>query len=100
MTFSERELREIRGPRISLMFQDPFTMLNPLLKCGVHIEEVLPRTPELRASRQRMSEVQRRLAEVGITDEDVAHRLAFQLSGGMCASASRWPRPWPDTLSC
>jgi peptide/nickel transport system ATP-binding protein len=84
MTLSERELREIRGRRISLMFQDPFTMLNPLLKCGVHIEEVLPRTPELRASWQRMSEVQRRLAEVGITDEDVAHRLPFQLSGGMC----------------
>ena len=31
-----------------------------------------------------MAEVQRRLAEVGITDEDVAHRLPFQLSGGMC----------------
>src|SRR5262249_18584449 len=50
----------------------------------VHIEEVLPKAPELRSGRQRMAEVQRRLAEVGITDEDVAHRLPFQLSGGMC----------------
>jgi peptide/nickel transport system ATP-binding protein len=83
MTLTERELRDIRGSRISLLFQDPFTMLNPLLRCGMHIEEVLPRTPDLRSGRQRMAEVQRRLAEVGITDEDVAHRLPFQLSGGM-----------------
>jgi peptide/nickel transport system ATP-binding protein len=83
MALSERAVREIRGSRISLLFQDPFTMLNPLLKCGMHIEEVLPRTPELRSRGQRMTEVQRRLAEVGITDEDVAHRLPFQLSGGM-----------------
>jgi peptide/nickel transport system ATP-binding protein len=83
LALTERELREIRGSRISLLFQDPFTMLNPLLKCGMHIEEVLPRTPVLRTGRQRMAEVQRRLAEVGITDADVAHRLPFQLSGGM-----------------
>jgi peptide/nickel transport system ATP-binding protein len=83
LALTERELREIRGSRISLLFQDPFTMLNPLLKCGMHIKEVLPRTPDLRSGRQRMPEVQRRLAEVGITDEDVAHRLPFQLSGGM-----------------
>jgi peptide/nickel transport system ATP-binding protein len=84
MALGERDLRQIRGSRISLMFQDPFTMLNPLLKCGAHIEEVLPQTAELRSGRQRTAEVQRRLAEVGITDEDVAHRLPFQLSGGMC----------------
>jgi ABC-type microcin C transport system duplicated ATPase subunit YejF len=37
LALTERELREIRGSRISLLFQDPFTMLNPLLKCGMHI---------------------------------------------------------------
>jgi len=83
MVLTERELREIRGARISLLFQDPFTMLNPLLKCGMHIEEVLPRTRDLRSRGHRTAEVRRRLAEVGITDEDVAHRLPFQLSGGM-----------------
>ena len=38
----------------------------------------LPRAPHADA------EVKRRLAEVGIADEDVAHRMPFQLSGGMC----------------
>ena len=43
------------------------------------------RPARIRRSRAaRAAEVQRRLAEVGIADEDVAHRMPFQLSGGMC----------------
>ncbi|MGH6916134.1 MAG: ATP-binding cassette domain-containing protein, partial [Geminicoccaceae bacterium] len=38
MANSEATLRKIRGWQIALMFQDPFTMLNPLLRCGAHIE--------------------------------------------------------------
>ena len=40
--------------------------------------------PEFPRRAARAAEVQRRLAEVGITDEDVPHRMPFQLSGGMC----------------
>jgi peptide/nickel transport system ATP-binding protein len=79
LRLSETELHRIRGARISLMFQDPYTMLNPLLKCGGHIEEMLPEG----LHRDRAAEVQRRLSEVGIVDPDVARRLPFQLSGGM-----------------
>ena len=84
MRLRETELRGIRGTAISLMFQDPFTMLNPLLKCGRHIEEVLQQNKRPGSRRGRLEEVQRRLSEVGITDPDVARRFPFQLSGGMC----------------
>ncbi len=84
MRLREAELRGIRGTAISLMFQDPFTMLNPLLKCGRHIEEVLQQNKRQRSRRGRLEEVQRRLSEVGIADPDVARRFPFQLSGGMC----------------
>ena len=84
LTLPETELQQIRGSRIALMFQDPFTMLNPLLKCGKHIEEVLPERARRGSRRDRAAEVQRRLNEVGIVDPDVARRLPFQLSGGMC----------------
>ena len=84
MRLREAELRRIRGRAISLMFQDPFTMLNPLLKCGRHIEEVLEQNRLQGSRRGRSAEVQRRLSEVGITDPDVARRFPFQLSGGMC----------------
>ncbi|QIG46293.1 ABC transporter ATP-binding protein [Nordella sp. HKS 07] len=83
-TLPEQSMRLIRGNRISLMLQDPFAMMNPLLKCGAHIEEMLRDRREFSSPAARAEEVRRRLAEVGITDADVAHRMPFQLSGGMC----------------
>src|SRR5215471_9283790 len=38
---AERDMRALRGRRISMLLQDPFTMMNPLMKCGKHIEEML-----------------------------------------------------------
>jgi peptide/nickel transport system ATP-binding protein len=80
----EREMQLLRGRKISMMFQDPFTILNPLKRSGQHITEILgapyggnPSTSS------RHAEMLRRLAEVDITDPDVADRLPFQLSGGM-----------------
>jgi peptide/nickel transport system ATP-binding protein len=78
MTLTERDMRALRGREISLMFQDPFTMLNPLLRCAEHIEEMLA----LPRERARADTV-RRLAEVGIDDALVGRRYPFQLSGGM-----------------
>ena len=81
MAAPEAALRQIRGSRIALMFQDPFTMLNPLLRCGAHIEEMLDRAA-FGTRRARAAEVERRLDEVGIAAQ-VAQRFPFQLSGGM-----------------
>ncbi len=78
----ERELLRLRGSEIGLILQDPFTMLNPLLRCGRHITEVLERFGGGGVSRRtRQAEATRRLAEVGIAD--VADRYPFELSGGM-----------------
>ncbi len=83
LALPEQEMRLMLGNRISLVLQDPFTMMNPLLKCGRHIEEMIAET-EFFSSAARAGEVERRLREVGIADPDVAHRMPFQLSGGMC----------------
>jgi len=80
----ERALRAIRGSRISLLLQDPFTMLNPLQTVGVHIAESL-RGPRDRARTER--EIARRLEEVGL-DAAVARRHPFELSGGMAQRAA------------
>ena len=80
----ESQMQRLRGRRIALILQDPFTMMNPLMRAGAHIEEMLARRPEFAGRAPRSQEMRRRLAEVGITDEDVAHRMPFQLSGGMC----------------
>lgn len=78
---SEQALRAVRGPRISLLLQDPFSMLNPLQTAGTHVEESLP-AGRFGTRRERRAEIGRRLAEVGL-DPDVAGRYPFELSGGM-----------------
>lgn len=83
LTLPEREMRQLRGRRLSMMLQDPFTMLNPLMKSGLHIAEMLRDRPEFRDRAAMKAEVARRLGEVGITDPDVGERMPFQLSGGM-----------------
>jgi peptide/nickel transport system ATP-binding protein len=83
MAMGEGELQRLRGRRISLLLQDPFTMMNPLMRSGGHIEEMLRQRAEFAGRAARAAEVRRRLREVGIQDEDVAHRMPFQLSGGM-----------------
>jgi peptide/nickel transport system ATP-binding protein len=81
---SQRQLARVRGSEIGMVFQDPFTMLNPLMRCGEHITELLRDGDGRRLGRKaRRAEAARRLAEVGISDPAVAEAYPFQLSGGM-----------------
>jgi peptide/nickel transport system ATP-binding protein len=83
LTLSEEEMRRIRGREIAMIFQEPMTSLNPVLKIGLQIME--PLTIHLKmddkAAHERAIEL---LTLVGITDP--ASRLnqyPHQLSGGM-----------------
>ncbi|MGN6187515.1 MAG: dipeptide ABC transporter ATP-binding protein [Conexibacter sp.] len=78
---AESELRQLRGREIAMVLQDPFTMLNPLMRAGQHIAESLDGTARTRT--EKAAEVARRLGEVGIGEPSVARRYPFQLSGGM-----------------
>ncbi len=83
LTASENQLRGIRGKRISMIFQDPMTSLNPYMRISDQITEPL----ELHESIKGKAALTRAidaLAEVGIPDpEKRIHSYPHEFSGGM-----------------
>lgn len=80
---SEEEMNGIRGLQISMIFQDPLSALNPLMRIGEQIEEGLIYHTNLTAE-QRQARVLELLSQVGIKNpERVARQFPHQLSGGM-----------------
>jgi peptide/nickel transport system ATP-binding protein len=79
----EAELRQIRGRRIGMVFQEPMTSLNPLFTIGYQLGEVLATHLGLTgaAGRARVIEL---LGEVGISaPRERAAAFPYQLSGGL-----------------
>ena len=81
LTMSERQLREVRGARITMVFQEPMTSLNPLHDIERQIAEILVlHGARGRAVRPRVVEL---LKEVGIPEpEGRLGAFPHQLSGG------------------
>jgi ABC-type dipeptide/oligopeptide/nickel transport system ATPase component len=83
LTLSEREMREVRGAGISLIFQEPMTALNPVMRVGDQIAEAL-----VCHGVAGWTEARRRAAELldAVRIPDAARRVRdypHQLSGGM-----------------
>jgi peptide/nickel transport system ATP-binding protein len=79
---SEREMETFRGRRISMVFQDPSTSLNPTLSLGTQLAEVLVRHRGL-TRQQAWKEGEERLAHVGLkTPAQMMHRMPHEASGG------------------
>src|SRR3954468_9121938 len=80
---SERELREIRGKDVSVVFQEPMTSLNPSFTVGFQIAEVLRRHENLSRSAARTRAIEL-LELVGIpAPARRVREYPHQLSGGM-----------------
>jgi peptide/nickel transport system ATP-binding protein len=83
LALPETRMRDVRGRRAAMIFQEPATSLNPVLTVGTQIAEVLARHAGIRGAAARARAVEL-LDAVGIADS--AQRVddyAFQLSGGM-----------------
>jgi peptide/nickel transport system ATP-binding protein len=75
-------LRQLRGARMSMIFQEPMTALNPVMTCGEQIDEVLvEHTPLDAAARRR--KILETIGEVALPDPERMYRsYPHQLSGG------------------
>lgn len=81
---SEREMRDIRGREISMIFQNPRAALNPIRRVGHQVEDVLIRHAQ--ATRQdAKAKAIAALEAVKINDAAARYEAyPFELSGGMC----------------
>ena len=83
LDLSYEEMRDYRGKDISMIFQEPMTSLNPVLKISVHMNEVLMRHLGLIFVEATKKSVDM-LRAVGIPDpEDRINEYPHQFSGGM-----------------
>ncbi len=80
---SEKQMRPLRGRDIAMVFQDPMTSLNPVLRIGEQVEETIKAHREIdtAGARARATEL---LRLVGIADpERQLERYPHEFSGGM-----------------
>jgi len=80
---SEKEMEDIRGHKISMVFQDPLTSLDPIVRVGDQIVEAIRAHTDMNPKKAWEKAV-KILSEVGIPDAEIrARQYPFQLSGGM-----------------
>lgn len=81
LKLSEKEMQRIRGNKVSMIFQDPMTALNPVMRVGEQIAEVIRQHNSItkKESLERAAEM---LEMVGIS-RDRMMEYPHQFSGGM-----------------
>jgi len=83
LKLSDDEIRQVRGNKMAMIFQDPMTSLNPVLTVGLQIREILEQHIGMNKSesRKRSAEL---LKMVGIPEaERLLGNYPYQFSGGM-----------------
>ena len=82
LTKSDAELRDLRGERMAMIFQEPMTALNPVMKVGDQIAEMLEIHTAMSAA-ERAARVLEVMQDVNLPDAaQMMHSYPHQLSGG------------------
>ncbi len=81
--FSDKEFNRIRGNKISMIFQDPMSSLDPVMKIGKQITEALIIKHKI-SKAEAKEKALKLMAAVGIPQPEVRYnQYPFQFSGGM-----------------
>lgn len=79
---SSSRLRELRGTRMAMVFQEPMTALNPVMKCGEQVSEMLRQHTTL-AAHERRQQVLDVFGRVHLPDpQRIYNAYPHELSGG------------------
>jgi oligopeptide/dipeptide ABC transporter ATP-binding protein len=82
MSFDEDQLRDFRGRRISMIFQDPLTSLNPVQRVDEHIIEAIQVHEKKTPTKNALNRAKKLIGRLGIKEDRLAS-YPHQLSGGM-----------------
>ncbi len=82
LELSEKEMRDLRGNKVSMIFQDPMTALNPVMRVGDQIAEVVRLHSDSRNPEDHTRRAKEMLETVGISG-DRYFEYPHQFSGGM-----------------
>jgi peptide/nickel transport system ATP-binding protein len=83
LALSEKEMREIRGNEISMIFQEPMTSLNPVLSIGSQLTETIRRHRDVTGEEARQRAIDMlRLVQIPEPEQRM-REYPHQLSGGM-----------------
>ncbi|WP_096085851.1 ABC transporter ATP-binding protein [Agaribacterium haliotis] len=83
LQLNNKELRKIRGGRISMIFQDPMTSLNPFMRIGEQIREAICLHQDIDKNQAKVRAIAA-LEEVGIKNPEARFRdFPHEFSGGM-----------------
>ena len=81
---SKKKLREIRGNKISMIFQDPMSSLNPLIPVGKQVSEMIKIHHPKMGKEERKAQVMELFAKVRIPEpEKRYHSFPHEFFGGM-----------------
>jgi peptide/nickel transport system ATP-binding protein len=78
---AERRLVPLRGRAASVVFQEPLTALDPLMRIGRQVQEPIARHRGLRGAALRAAAAEA-LAEVSLVDDRIARAYPHEISGG------------------
>ena len=83
LTLSDREMANVRGEELSMIFQEPMTSLNPVMKVGKQVQEAILLHRKI-SKKEAKEEVLRIFEKVGISEPEKRYNCyPHELSGGL-----------------
>jgi peptide/nickel transport system ATP-binding protein len=82
LSLSKKQLRQRHGKDVQMIFQDPYSSLNPRMRVGEIIEEGMQALDVGKSHKERQAQIDTILDKVGLEPEQFRSRFPHELSGG------------------